>query len=140
MVCFFKNSKKKYDRVRSSYENSLVQLKSVSKKQKINLNKVLEAELKKDTYEEAFEAISQETTFLLSSVKEKNDYLNLDSLCFYYEAYLSYFGNAYEYLKDLKAEVARTKQIVAEVQIITNNSLLVFYFVLTILNGFLFFF
>lgn len=97
-----------------------MQLKSVSKKQKINLNKVLEAELKKDTYEEAFEAISQETTFLLSSVKEKNDFLNLDSLCFYYEAYLSYFGNAYEYLKDLKAEVSRTKQIVADVNFHIN--------------------
>jgi hypothetical protein len=43
-VCVFdwQDQKRKYDRVRLNYEVALTQVKNVSKKQKVNINKVLE--------------------------------------------------------------------------------------------------
>lgn len=93
----------------------MTQLRSVGKKQKINLNKVLEAEVKKDTFEDAFRSVSEETTNILESAIQHHDFVVLDSLCFYLNAYHSFFSNGYEYLKDIKTLLAQSKLLVEEV-------------------------
>src|SRR3990167_7135262 len=109
-------AKRKYDKVRLCYETALNQLRNQTKNKKvINLNKVTEADLKKDTFEEAFQQVSIETTTVLTSVLEQHEFLTLDALCFYLEAYYTYFSNGFEYLKELKPLIAQTKQTVQEV-------------------------
>ena len=75
----------------------------------------MEAELKKDTYQEAFITISDDTVNSLDCTIEKHNYVMLEALCYYYDAYASFFMNGLEYLKDMKAAVNCSKEIVAEV-------------------------
>ena len=117
-----KAAKKKYDKVRLSYETSVTALRAVTKKQKVNLNKVLEAELCKDTYEEAFRAVSEETTGILSATVEKHNLVMIDALCHYTDAYSSFFANACVSLQDMKASVQRSKEIVLEVRLLSTLS------------------
>lgn len=93
----------------------MAQLRQLGKKQKINLNKILEAEMKKDTFEEAFRSTSDETASVLASTIEKHDFVMLESLCYYIDAYTSFFCNGSEYLQDMKTLLTHSKQIVMEV-------------------------
>lgn len=78
----------------------------------------MEAEVKKDTFEDAFRAISEETTGVLECAIQHHDFLILEALSYYLDGYHFFFSNGYEYLKDIKNVTSQYKVLVEEVNII----------------------
>ena len=81
----------------------------------MNYSKIEEAELRKDTFEEAFMSVSEDTTSVLSSVIERHNFIMLDALCYYVEAYSSFFSNACVSLQEMKDAMSTARSTVLEV-------------------------
>lgn len=91
-------------------------MKALSKKQKINLNKINEAEQKKEIVEQIYEAKQQEAADTFSLILDKHRYLTLESLSIYYEAQYNFFANAMTILNDIRPVMNQVQQSINEVR------------------------
>lgn len=107
--------KKKLDREKNNYESAKNSVKALSKKQKVNLNKVNEAEQKREIVEQIYESKQQEAADTFSLVLEKHRYLTLESLSIYFEAQYNFFSNAMTILNDIKPTMNQVQQSIESV-------------------------
>eukprot|EP00027_Filamoeba_sp_ATCC50430_P018157 CAMPEP_0168569028 /NCGR_PEP_ID=MMETSP0413-20121227/15907_1 /TAXON_ID=136452 /ORGANISM="Filamoeba nolandi, Strain NC-AS-23-1" /LENGTH=622 /DNA_ID=CAMNT_0008601433 /DNA_START=86 /DNA_END=1954 /DNA_ORIENTATION=+ len=99
--------KKKYDKIRQTYESSLESLKQAQKQKGKNVSQ-LEEESKKQ--EETYRAAGFLTLNSLRDVNKKNDFETLEKLCNMLDSYQDYFSKGLAWIQEMSPHLVKYKQ------------------------------